>query len=131
MATPPRKPAAGKAAAAPAESRPGLLRRLVTTLFVSENGGKSAVPAKPAAGKREDPRAELARLIRSLRARIDPKLLRLAEKVVRKGPPTTDHERAMLSVELFLAQREDGGAFAAKLREKLEQERQSGGPTRH
>ncbi len=124
MATPPKKPAPPAA--------PGALQRLMNKLFVPENKAKNPSPAVARPARRaEDPRAELARLIRSIRARLDPKLLKLAEKIARKGPPTTDNERAMLSVELFLAQRNDGGAFAAKLREKLEQEKQRGGPTRH
>ncbi|WP_428248928.1 hypothetical protein [Ferrovibrio sp.] len=115
----------------PPQKKPvGALQRLVNALFVP--GDKPKPAAQPSAGGRKaDPRAELARLIRSIRAKMDPRLLKLAEKVARKGPPTTDHERAMLSVELFLAQKNDGGAFADKLRAKLEEEKRRGGPTRH
>jgi hypothetical protein len=122
MKPPAKKP---PAKAAPAKA-PGALQRLVNALFVAEKSPKTA----PVMGqKAADPRAELARMIRTIRARLDPKVVKLAEKIARKGPPTTDQERAMLSVELFLAQRDDGGAFAAKLRAKLEKER--GGPTKH
>jgi len=39
--------------------------------------------------------------------------------VAKKGPAVTDQERAMLAIELFLAQKKDGGDFATKLKEKL------------
>jgi len=118
----------------PPQKKPvGALQRLVNALFVPTAKAKPPAKAEPAAAQRKggDPRAELARLIRTIRAKMDPRLLKLAEKVARKGPPTTDHERAMLSVELFLAQKDDGGAFAAKLRAKLEEEKRRGGPTHH
>lgn len=119
----------------PPQKKPvGALQRLMNALFVPAETAKApakAASGTPAAARKGDPRAELARLIRSIRAKMDPRLLKLAEKVARKGPPTTDHERAMLSVELFLAQKNDGGAFADKLRAKLEEEKRRGGPTRH
>lgn len=110
-----------------AKKPPGLLSRLTRALFVpsavkaKKPGVKNAGAGRPA--KSGDPRLELARLIKSMRARLDPKILKLAEKVARRGPPVTDQERAVLSVELFLAQRNDGGQFAEKLRERLAQER--------
>lgn len=103
----------------PPQKPPGLLQRLKQALLVpAESAGKTAASAR-----KSDPRQELLRTIRALRARLDPKILKLAEKVARKGPPTTDRERATLAVELFLAQRGDNGQFAEKLRERLQSER--------
>ncbi|WP_374631709.1 hypothetical protein [Ferrovibrio sp.] len=116
------KPSAPK----PAAKSPGLLKRLAGALFIADKppADKKAGAKKAATTEsRRDPRIELARLIKSIRAKLDPNLLRIAEKLARKGPPTTDHERAMLSVELFLAQRQDGGRFAEKLRERLQREK--------
>lgn len=65
----------------------------------------------------------MAQQIKAIRARLDPRLLRLAEKVAKKGPPTTDQDRAQLAIELFLAQKKDGGDYAAKLKAKLEEQK--------
>ncbi len=59
--------------------------------------------------------------IRTMRAKLPPQLLKLAEKVARKGPAITDQERATLAIELFLAQKQDGGDFAARLKERIEE----------
>ena len=107
----------------PGPKKPGLLQRLTGGLFVSDKSAANAQAKAQAPARTRDPRIELARLIKSVRAKMDPNLLRIAEKLARKGPPTTDQERAMLSVELFLAQRQDGGQFAEKLRERLQKEK--------
>jgi hypothetical protein len=65
----------------------------------------------------------LAQQIKAIRARLNPQLLKIAEKLARKGPPVTDQERATLAIELFLAQKRDGGDFAAKLKAKLEEQK--------
>lgn len=113
MAKPAPKPAA----------KPGLLSRLF---------GKPAPAPKPerryhGPAKTEAEklrlRTQLAQQIKTIRAKLDPRLLRLAEKIAKKGPPTTDQERAQLAIELFLAQRKDGGDFAAKLKTKLEEQK--------
>lgn len=113
MAKPAPKPAA----------KPGLLARLF---------GKAAPAPKPerryAGPAKTDAegvrlRAQLAQQINTIRAKLDPRLLRLAEKVAKKGPPTTDHDRAQLAIELFLAQKKDGGDYAAKLKAKLDEQK--------
>jgi hypothetical protein len=68
-------------------------------------------------------RAQLAAQIRSLRAKLNPQLLKIGEKLAKKGPAVTDQERATLAIELFLAQKQDGGDFAAKLKAKIEERR--------
>lgn len=102
------------------------LKRLVDALFVPEKPkGKAAAkaPAK-ASGRARDPRAELARLIRALRGKLDPALLKIGERLARQGPPTTDQDRARLAIELFLQQRNDGGKFRDKLKDRIAKERQ-------
>ncbi|WP_341703865.1 hypothetical protein [Ferrovibrio sp.] len=68
-------------------------------------------------------RAQLGAQIRALRAKLDPQLLRIVEKIARKGPPVTDQDRAQLAIELFLLQKKDGGDFAAKLKAKLDEQK--------
>jgi hypothetical protein len=83
-------------------------------------------PAKDAAQKEQEGgrlRAQLAAQIRSLRAKLNPQLLKIGEKLAKKGPAVTDQERATLAIELFLAQKQDGGDFAAKLKAKIEERR--------
>ena len=108
--------------AAKAPGKPGLLARLF---------GAEPAKAKPAqqytgpakASPAKDPRVILAQQIRAIRAKLDPKIVRLAEKIARKGPPATDQERATLAIELFLAQKQDGGDFAAKLKTRLDEQK--------
>ncbi|WP_341910222.1 hypothetical protein [Ferrovibrio terrae] len=103
-------------------AKPGLLARL----FGAEPAPAAAKPAQRYTGPAKDPRILLAQQIKAIRAKLNPQIVRLAEKVARKGPAVTDQERATLAIELFLAQKQDGGDFAAKLREKLaEQKRRS------
>jgi hypothetical protein len=105
--------------------KPGLLARL----FGAETPAAAQEKSRPAqryTGPAKDPRIFLAQQIKAIRARLNPQIVKLAEKVARKGPAVTDQERATLAIELFLAQKQDGGDFAAKLREKLaEQKRRS------
>ena len=109
----------GKSTAA----KPGLLARLF--------GGGPAQPPAPArryTGPAKDAqtgrlRAQLQQQIRSLRAKLNPQLLRVAETIARKGPPTTDHDRAQMAVGLFLAQMKDGGDYVAKLKARLEEQK--------
>lgn len=104
-----RPPAAQKA-------KPGLLARLF-------GGADKPAPARPAqkyTGPAKDPRILLAQQIKAIRAKLNPQILQIAEKIAKKGPPTTDQDRATLAIELFLAQKDDGGEFATKLRAKLE-----------
>ncbi|WP_341895503.1 hypothetical protein [Ferrovibrio terrae] len=111
------KPKPSKSAA-----KPGLLARL----FGADPAPAATKPAQRYTGPAKDPRTVLAQQIKAIRARLNPQIVRLAEKVARKGPAVTDQERATLAIELFLAQKQDGGDFAAKLREKLaEQKRRS------
>ncbi|MCW0233905.1 MAG: hypothetical protein OJJ21_09935 [Ferrovibrio sp.] len=108
--------------AAKAPGKPGLLARL----FGAEPAAQKQSAAKPAqqyTGPAKDPRVILAQQIRAIRAKLDPKIVRLAEKIARKGPPATDQERATLAIELFLAQKQDGGDFAAKLKTKLDEQK--------
>lgn len=100
-------------------AKPGLLARL----FGAEQPA-AAKPAQkytgPAKTDARDPRILLAQQIRAIRAKLNPQILRLAEKVAKKGPPTTDQDRATLAIEIFLAQKEDGGDFATKLKARLD-----------
>jgi hypothetical protein len=114
----PPKPAVKTSAKPPA--KPGLLARLF--------GAQTPAPSKPAqkyTGPAKDPRIFLAQQIKAIRARLNPQIVKLAEKVARKGPAVTDQERATLAIELFLAQKQDGGDFAAKLRERLAAQKRS------
>ena len=105
-------------------AKPGLLARLFGAEPVP-----AAKPAQkytgPAKSESRDPRILLAQQIRAIRARLNPQILRLGEKIARKGPPTTDQDRATLAIELFLAQKDDGGDFAAKLKARLDKRRRS------
>lgn len=107
--------------------KPGLLARL----FGADQPARKQAQSKPAqkytgpAKTDSDPRILLAQQIRAIRATLNPQILRLAEKVARKGPPTTDQDRATLAIELFLAQKHDGGDFAAKLKAKLDARKRS------
>jgi hypothetical protein len=98
--------------------KPGLLARL----FGAEAPAKPA-PKRQYSGPAKDPRAVLAQQIKTIRARLNPQLLKIVEKLAKKGPPVTDQERATLAIELFLAQKQDGGDFAAKLKARLEEQR--------
>lgn len=105
-------------------ARPGLLARLFGTA-----PAKAPPPVRRYAGPAKDAaessrlRAQLQQQIKSLRAKLNPQLLRVAETIARKGPPTTDHDRAQTAVGLFLAQKKDGGDYAAKLKAKLEDQK--------
>lgn len=108
--------------------KPGLLARL----FGAEQSAQKQAQGKPvqkytgpAKTDSRDPRILLAQQIRAIRATLNPQILRLAEKVAKKGPPTTDQDRATLAIELFLAQKHDGGDFAAKLKAKLDARKRS------
>jgi len=100
-------------------AKPGFLARL----FGADTPKPAAKPAQQYTGPAKDPRVLLAQQIKAIRAKLDPKILRLAEKIAKKGPPTTDQDRATLAIELFLAQKDDGGDFAAKLKAKLEEQK--------
>lgn len=106
-------------------ARPGLLARLF-----GAPAAKAPAPPKRYAGPAKDAAAETGRLraqlllqIRNLRAKLNPQLVRLAETVARKGPPTTDHDRAQMAIGLFLAQKKDGGDYAAKLKARLDEQK--------
>ena len=100
-------------------AKPGLLARL----FGAAAPAQAARPAQKYTGPAKDPRTVLAQQIKAIRARLNPQILRIAEKLAKKGPPVTDQERATLAIELFLAQKQDGGDFAARLKAKLEQQK--------
>ncbi len=100
-------------------AKPGLLARL----FGAEPAQPAAKPAQKYTGPAKDPRILLAQQIKAIRARLNPQILRIAEKIAKKGPPANDQERATLAIELFLAQKQDGGDFAAKLKARLEQQK--------
>ncbi|QDO96761.1 hypothetical protein FNB15_05470 [Ferrovibrio terrae] len=102
-----------------APGKPGLLARL----FGAEQPAAPKPAQKytgPAKTDSRDPRILLAQQIRAIRAKLNPQILRLAEKVAKKGPPTTDQDRATLAIEIFLAQKEDGGDFATRLKARLD-----------
>ncbi len=101
-------------------AKPGLLARL----FGAETPA-AAKPAQKYTGPAKDPRILLAQQIRAIRAKLNPQILRIAEKIAKKGPPATDQERATLAIELFLAQKQDGGDFAARLKAKLDDRKRS------
>jgi hypothetical protein len=101
-------------------AKPGLLARL----FGAEQPA-TPKPAQKYTGPAKDPRILLAQQIRAIRAKLNPQILRLAEKVAKKGPPTTDQDRATLAIEIFLAQKEDGGDFATKLKARLDDRKRS------
>ena len=114
---------------APTPAKPGLLARLFgaepsaqTKPGVARPAQKYTGPAKSSSG---DPRILLAQQIRAIRAKLNPQILRIVEKLAKKGPPTTDQDRATLAIELFLAQKQDGGDFAAKLKAKLDERKRS------
>ncbi len=65
----------------------------------------------------------LAQQIRTIRAKLNPQLLKVVEKLAKKGPPVTDQERATLAIELFLAQKQDGGDFGLSQKAKLEDQK--------
>ncbi|MFM2044811.1 MAG: hypothetical protein RLY86_3387 [Pseudomonadota bacterium] len=84
-----------------------------------------------------DPKAELLRQIRTIRARLDPNVLAKAERAAQatqpggQGPGADpgadpgvepyDKEAARNAVMLFLQSRHDGGRFATQVMEKLKQ----------
>lgn len=102
----------------PAQKAPGK-PSLLARLFGAEQPAATK-PAQKYTGPAKDPRILLAQQIRAIRAKLNPQILRLAEKVAKKGPPTTDQDRATLAIEIFLAQKEDGGDFATKLKARLD-----------
>lgn len=106
---------------APTPAKPGLLARL----FGAEPAETPTRPQQKYTGPAKDPRILLAQQIRAIRAKLNPQILRIAEKLAKKGPPTTDQDRATLAIELFLAQKQDGGDFAAKLKAKLDERKRS------
>lgn len=101
-------------------AKPGLLARL----FGAEQPA-AARPAQKYTGPAKDPRILLAQQIRAIRAKMNPQILKIAEKIAKRGPPTTDQDRATLAIELFLAQKQDGGDFAAKLKARLDERRRN------
>lgn len=110
---------------APTPAKPGLLARLFGAEPAAQKQPGAARPAQKYTGPAKDPRILLAQQIRAIRAKLNPQILRIAEKLARKGPPTTDQDRATLAIELFLAQKQDGGDFAAKLKAKLDERKRS------
>lgn len=113
------KPKLSKAAQK-SSGKPGLLARL----FGAEQP-TAAKPKQQYTGPAKDPRVLLAQQIRAIRARLNPQILKIAEKIAKRGPPTTDQDRATLAIELFLAQKQDGGDFAAKLKARLDERRRN------
>jgi len=99
-------------------AKPGLIARLF-----GAPAPKPAAPARRYTGPAKDVRAQLGAQIKALRAKLDPQLLRIVETIARKGPPTTDQDRAQLAIDLFLLQKKDGGDYAAKLKTKLEDQK--------
>lgn len=95
---------------------------MLARLFGAETPAKPP-PQRQYAGPAKDPRQVLAQQIKAIRAKLNPQLLRVVEKLAKKGPPVTDQERATLAIELFLAQKQDGGDFATKLKAKLEEQK--------
>lgn len=120
----------GKRSLALAKStpKPGLLARLFGAPDPKTGAPKSG-PARQYKGPAKDGaeagrlRAQLQQQIKTLRAKLNPQLLRVAETITRKGPPTTDHDRAQMAIGLFLAQKKDGGDYAAKLKAKLDEQK--------
>lgn len=109
-------------------AKPGLLARLFGAPGPKQAGPKRyAGPAKDRldqeGGETGRLRAQLLVQIKTLRAKLNPQLVRLAESVARKGPPATDHDRAQMAVGLFLAQKKDGGDYAAKLKARLDDQK--------
>lgn len=83
-----------------------------------------------------DPKAELLRQIRTIRARLDPEVLARAEQVARRVQPGSkpmaapatepyDKDAARNAVMLFLQSRQDGGRFATRVMEALKQPEQA------
>lgn len=97
--------------------KPGLIARLFGA------PAPKPAPARRYTGPAKDVREQLGAQIKALRAKLNPQLLRIVEKIARKGPPASDQERAQLAIELFLLQKKDGGEFAAKLKAKLEEQK--------
>ncbi|MEK9969806.1 MAG: hypothetical protein VW600_11765 [Ferrovibrio sp.] len=91
--------------------------------FTPRISAPAAKPAQKYTGPAKDPRILLAQQIKAIRAKLNPQILRIAEKIAKKGPPTTDQDRATLAIELFLAQKQDGGDFAAKLKARLDEQK--------
>ena len=106
------------------KAKPGLLARLFGTAAPKPAPARQQYkgPAKDAA-ETGRLRAQLQQQIKALRAKLNPQLLRVAETITRKGPPTTDHDRAQLAIGLFLAQKKDGGDYAARLKARLDEQR--------
>lgn len=99
--------------------KPGLIARLLGAPAPKP----APAPARRYTGPAKDVREQLGAQIKALRAKLNPQLLRIVEKIARKGPPVSDQERAQLAIELFLLQKKDGGEFAAKLKAKLEEQK--------
>lgn len=110
-------------------AKPGLLARLFGQSDSRLAPAQAPAPARRYTGPAKDAaesgrlRAQLQQQIKSLRAKLNPQLLRVAENIARKGPPTTDHDRAQTAVGLFLAQKKDGGDYVAKLKAKLDEQK--------
>lgn len=68
-----------------------------------------------------DPREELLRQIRAIRAKMDPKLVERAKLAV-FGKVPYDSASAKEAVGHFLDGRDDGGAFRRKLEQALKEE---------
>lgn len=116
-------PRSEEAVLARSAPKPGLLARLF-----GSSGPKPATPARRYTGPAKDAesgrlRAQLQQQIRSLRAKLNPQLLRVAETIAQKGPPTTDQDRAQMAIGLFLAQKKDGGDYLARLKQKLDEQK--------
>lgn len=80
----------------------------------SKKKPKQPAPKAATAGD-GDRRAQLSQLIRLVRKRINPRLLKLGEDVVTGKVETVDQENARKAIEMFLAGRQDNGAYRQKL----------------
>lgn len=65
-----------------------------------------------------DPREELLRRMRELRASLDPKVVERLD-LAKEGKVPYDRETAEDAVRRFLADRQDGGRFRARLLDAL------------
>ncbi|MFC3675726.1 hypothetical protein [Ferrovibrio xuzhouensis] len=123
---PPKKEFPLSKSGAKPPAKPGLIARLLGAP-APKSAARPAPPPRrydgPAKDASRDVRAQLAAQIKAVRAKLNPQLLRIVEKIARKGPPANDQERAQLAIELFLLQKKDGGDYAAKLKAKLDEQK--------
>lgn len=76
---------------------------------------KPKTPApKPAAGD-QDRREQIVRMMRLLRKRLSPQVLKLGQDVVSGKAEVVNQQNARKAIELFLANQKDGGAYREKL----------------